>query len=285
MSKLRCVVVAVSWIVAAQGAADAESANRGLKTVFACAGDNDLYRVMTAARGLYRRYTSAAEAVRQAPSGAGVLILADGYPQKTTSIAPAVFDQAAQKNLRLYVEYPTALPDMTVGRSRRIQLERVVVSANVFGESLNKMQLLAIHDCHFVEVQAERPYLVAAKVAGFDTAVYGLGDAKTWPILFEHPRAALLVSTTKLSQFVTARYATQDAMRAVWKIVLGPGRASNGNFALNEFRVMASPRSGQSEATIGNDRAMQDVISRINIEPGIALRRPVGRSCGDGSNW
>jgi hypothetical protein len=29
---------------------------------------------------------------------------------------------------------------------------------------------------------------------------------------------------------------------------MGPGRASNGNFALNEFRVMASTRNGQSKA-------------------------------------
>jgi hypothetical protein len=215
------VVVAVSRILAANGAADAEAANRGLKLVFACAADNDLYRVMTAAGGAYPRYANAVEAVQGASNGAGVLILADGYPQKTTSIAPPVFGQAAQKNLRLYVEYPTALLGMTVGQPRRTQLERVVVSAEVFGESLKKMQLLAIHDCHFVEVQAEWPYLVAAKVAGFDTAVYGLGDVKTWPILFEHPRAAILVSTTKLSQFVTARYATQDAMQAVWKMVLG----------------------------------------------------------------
>jgi hypothetical protein len=58
-------------------------------------------------------------------------------------------------------------------------------------------------------------------VAGFDTAVYGLDDVKAWPILFEHPRGGILVSTTKLSQFVTARYATQDAMQAVWRMVLG----------------------------------------------------------------
>jgi hypothetical protein len=31
---------------------------------------------------------------------------------------------------------------------------------------------------------------------------------------------------------------------------LGPGRASNGNFALNEFRVAASPQGGQGKATL-----------------------------------
>ena len=44
------------------------------------------------------------------PEGAGLLILADGYPEKTTAIEPDLFDAAARKKLRLYVEYPSALP-------------------------------------------------------------------------------------------------------------------------------------------------------------------------------
>ena len=43
------------------------------------------------------------------------------------------------------------------------------------------MRLLAIHDCHFVETQAKDPHLVLAKVAGYDTAVYGLEDTKAFP--------------------------------------------------------------------------------------------------------
>jgi len=51
---------------------------------------------------------------------------------------------------------------------------------------------------------------------------------KTYPILFEHPNQRILVSTTKLSHFVTARYATRDAIQAVWRTVfqwLQPGDA------------------------------------------------------------
>ena len=204
--------------------------------VFSAAADNDLYRVMTASGASYPRYGNAAEAVRQAPAGAGVLILADGYPQQTTAVAPAVFDEAAKKKLRVYVEYPAALPDTSVGPPRFVlerplkhagdasastMLDRVVVTADVFGPSLKKMRLLAIHDCRFVEVQADKPFLVAARVAGYDTAVYGIDDVKSRPILFEHPRGGILVCTAKLSQFVTARYAPKDAMQAVWRMILG----------------------------------------------------------------
>ena len=211
-----CALTACALLVA-PGAAHA--ADR-LNLVFACGTENDLYRVMNAGGAAYPRCDTAAEAVRTAPAGAGVLVLADGYPQKTTAIEPAVFDEAARRGLRLYVEYPTQLPGMNVGPPRRTALERVVVVSDAFGPSLPKMKLLAVHDCHFVEVEAAHPHLVVAKVAGLDTAVYGLGDVKAYPILFEHPAGSVLVSTTKLSQFVTARYATKEAMQAVWKMVL-----------------------------------------------------------------
>jgi hypothetical protein len=165
-------------------------------------------------------------AVRAAPQGAGVLILADGYPQRATPIEPAALDEAARKGLRVYVEYPAALPGLEVSSPRRTSLERVVVASDAFGPRLAKMRILAIHDCHLVEVRSERPDLVAAKVAGFDTAVFGLADVKPQAILFEHPRGGILVSTTKLSQFVTARYAPRDAVEAVWERIftwLQPG--------------------------------------------------------------
>lgn len=209
---------AVLVVLAAQSA-HAEAAPKA-DLVFACAADNDLHRVMTSGGENYPRFATPAEAVRAAPAGAGVLVLADGYPQKTTAIGPAVFDEAARKRLRLYVEFPAAIPGTELGLPRRTALERVVVTSDAFGPSLPRMKLLAIHDCHFVETKAERAHLVVAKVAGFDTAVYGVADVPTHPILFECPDRPVLVSTTKLSQFVTARYATKDAMQAVWRMVL-----------------------------------------------------------------
>jgi hypothetical protein len=218
----------LSAVLLGVGAADgAAAAGPKPKLVFQCAADNDLYRVMTAGGEHYPRFAGAMEAVRGSPEGSGLLILADGYPQKTTAVAPDVLREAARKKLRLYVEYPAALPGMTVGPPRRTALERVVVASDVFGASLPKMRLLVVHDCHFVETTATRAHLVVAKVAGFDRAVFGLADAATHPILFEHPAGEILVCTTKLSQFVTARYATKDALLAVWKMVLGwlqPGR-------------------------------------------------------------
>lgn len=193
--------------------------------MFVCRGDNDVYRLLTAEGRAVRRFATAAEAIAAAAEASGVLVLADGYPAKTTPVDQPTLDAAARKHLRLYLEYPSFLPNLELGPPRRVHWERTVVTSEAFGPSLAKMRIVAIHDCHFLPVAAERTHLVAARVAGFDTAVFGLPkdnkDKEVWPILFEHPRGDLLVATTKLSQFATSRYAPGDAWPAVWRMILG----------------------------------------------------------------
>ena len=88
---------------------------------FACSADNDIYHVLAASRLPCPRFATAAEAVRAAIEDSGVLILGDGYPEQPTAIEPAVFDEAAQKRLRLYVEYPERLPDMETGPPKDVK--------------------------------------------------------------------------------------------------------------------------------------------------------------------
>ena len=216
-SLLLFVIIGLAPIGVVQAyAADASKAT----WTFSCDAENDLYRLMRDQGLQCVRYQSPAEAINAAKEGSGVLILADGYPEKPTVVEPALFDKAADKKVRLYVEYPASLPELKVGKPRRTRLERVVVTSDIFGDSLRPMRLLVIHDCHFVEASASDPYLVVAAVAGYDTAAYGLKDVKTCPILFEHPRGGVLVSTTKLSQFVTGRYAPTEEWKVVWSQVL-----------------------------------------------------------------
>ena len=188
---------------------------------FACAADNDLYRVLTADGAQHRRLATPAEAITAAAEGTGVLLLADGYPANRTPIDPAVLAEAARKKLRVYVEYPEALPDLKLDPPRRAVWERTVVTSDAFGPALEKMRILMVQDCHFLPTEAADPHLVLAKVAGYDTAAFGLPAEGVWPLLFTHPRGDVLVATTKLSQFVTARYAPTDAWPPVWQMVLG----------------------------------------------------------------
>ena len=189
-----------------------------MNLVFCARPDNDLFRVLCACGVECPRYDGVAEAVERAPAGAGVLLLADGYPQRPTLIAPAVFNAAAAKRQRLYVEFPAALPGLEGGAPRATQWERAVVASDRFAPALEKLRILAIHDCHYVPFDVAGADIVVARVAGLDRAVYGL-PKQAFPVLFE--RAGVLVAATKLSQFVTARYAPAEAWRAIWQTVLG----------------------------------------------------------------
>lgn len=163
------------------------------------------------------------EAVAAAPEGGAVLVLADGYPSKTTQLEAGWFERAAAKRLRLYVEYPGALPGMEVGPPRQTEWERAVISSDAFVPALPRLRILSPQDCYFVPVTAEKCHMVLARVAGYNNALYGLPQ-KTFPLLFELAPAAgrgpVLVATTKLSQALTARYAPSGAWRAVWSGIL-----------------------------------------------------------------
>ncbi|MBN2291892.1 MAG: hypothetical protein JXM70_05670, partial [Pirellulales bacterium] len=234
----------------------------GAKPVLSCRADNDLYRVLVANGIDCDRYDNATAAVNAAEEGAGVLVLADDYPRKTTSVDAAVFAKAAGKKLRMYIEFPTSLPGTDVGKPRRTQLERAVVASDAFGKILPKMRLLVIHDCHFVETTAADPLVVLAKVAGYDTAAYGLEGTTSYPLLFEHPGGKLLVSTTKLSQFVTARYAPKDAFVAIWKKVL-QWLQPNGDTPKLDWTPIVRPTYGR-DTKLPADAARDAVIRGID---------------------
>ena len=190
-----------------------------LPLVFSCSPENDLYRAMSARGAHYPRYNNALEAVDKAPPGSGVLILADGYPQNATPV-DSTLEYAAKRGLRVYIEYPSTLPDLTVEPPRGSHLARAVIASDEFGPKLGKMRILDMRDCYFVPVKAAKPSIVLARVAGFDTAVYGLPSSGVYPILVELTFGKTLVATTKLSQFITARYAPAEAWQLVWKRIL-----------------------------------------------------------------
>ena len=188
--------------------------------ILSCNENNDLYQTLIQNNVPCHRYSMPKEAIENAGEGSAVMLLADGYPDTKTITDKTLFEKAQQKKLRLYVEYPSYLPGTETGEPRRTHWERAVISSDAFAPDLQKLRILAIHDCHFVPVSTNNPDIVIARVAGFDKAVYGLPD-ETYPVLYEMPqqdeKGGVLVSTTKLSQFVTARYAPTKAWQAIWK--------------------------------------------------------------------
>ena len=195
--------------------------------ILSCRLDNGLFRVLGENRVPVERYPSPAEAVGAAVEGDGVMVLADGYPGTATPMEESIYDAAARKKLKLYVEFPSFLPGVPLGEVAYLRtgeygaiIERTVVASDAFGEALPRLRIMMIHDCHYLPAEAESPHLVLGRVEGYDTAVYGVPSPAA-QILFEHQRGDLLVATTKLSQFVTARYAPYEAWPHVWKMILG----------------------------------------------------------------
>jgi len=195
--------------------------------LIACCSDrNDLYNILQQNGFDVKRFDNPDQAIDESPIGASILILADGYPSQTTSLRSSVYEQAKEKGIRMYVEYPSWLPDLCLGEPCYVKtgaynavLERTVVASQTFEPDLPKMSIMMIHDCHYIPTEVQNAHLVLARVVGYDIAVLGLPQ-ETSPILFEHPCRDVLVATTKLSQFVTARYAPKDSWTSVWKWIL-----------------------------------------------------------------
>lgn len=194
----------------------------GAKTAdltFCCAPDNDLYVALH--RSGYRcpRYGTAEEAIEKAPPATAVLLLADGYPTRRTAASPALLEQAFAKGLKVYIEFPESLVNVAMAPVRQSVWERVVVASEAFGTALPQNRILMLPGCEFLPVAPRPSLLTLARVAGFDTAVYGLPD-DAFPLLFEIPERRLLVATTKLSAFRQGRYAPAQDWRVVWQHIL-----------------------------------------------------------------
>ncbi|MBT5427815.1 MAG: hypothetical protein HOK84_16540, partial [Bacteroidetes bacterium] len=116
-------------------------------------------------------------------------------------------------------EYPSYLPELQVDNPVSSSIERVLVNSPNLSQSLDSLDILVINGLHYCPVDIQQNYLLAARVAGFDEAVYGLPD-QTSPLLFELPDYPVLVATCCLSRPITARYAPRESWEAVWEGIL-----------------------------------------------------------------
>ncbi|NJD04327.1 MAG: hypothetical protein FIA99_17420 [Ruminiclostridium sp.] len=191
-----------------------------LRIILKCDEDNDLYRILVNSGYDCLRCENAYDALNEAPEGSGVLILADEYPCAGIEFGHELLEKAVSKKLRIYLEYPASLPGIETGEPYCTQWERTVVSSDFFAPSLEKNLILNQHGCWVLPVKADSPHLVAARVAGYHKAVFGL-PAEISPVLFELPGYDVLVAASKLSQFVTGRYGPVYAWKILWKRLLG----------------------------------------------------------------
>ncbi|WP_162415936.1 hypothetical protein [Cyclobacterium roseum] len=160
-------------------------------------------------------YPDSETAMNEIPPAATLLLLADQYPRHRLQLAKDFFQVMNEKRVRYYLEFPEDIPGVnSQGQVMRTRLERGVVAGDHFGESLPAMRILGINDCHLIPVEASDPLLVLAKVAGLDTAPYGLEGVPVHPLLVS--KGSGFVALTKLSDFAKGRYGPQEHWKKVW---------------------------------------------------------------------
>lgn len=276
----------------------------GSRLVVAGAADNDLVQVLRANGANLARYDSAADAIAAAASGEGVLVLADGYPTQYTQLDSNLFQTAAAKQLRVYVEFPGFLPGMTNGSLQTVALQRAVVASGFFGPSLASARILSPQQCVFQPFTVANPDLVLAQVAGYDTAIYGL-PATTYPLLFQLPpgpaNGPVLVASAKLSQMASARFEPATAWQSVWRSILAwvspgshvslnwapavhPAYGPNATLPANaEQQAMETGIDWFNQSRLLIDASRTNALALANAGSGTIAAPPADSPPGDGS--
>ncbi|MBY5957350.1 hypothetical protein KUV50_04325 [Membranicola marinus] len=182
---------------------------------------NDLVRLLEKDPSVDLQFhQSPMDAVNAANSGNGLLILSEGYPQTMVPLDDKFYTTIKEKQLRCYIEFPSYAPGVELGDVVEAKAERAVVKqSSWFHGRPDSLQILGINGLHYISNDVDESYIVAAKVAGFDSAIYGLPD-KSDPLFFAWGDFPVWIASTQLSRFVSGRYAPQEAWASLWESIL-----------------------------------------------------------------
>ncbi len=188
-----------------------------LAAVF-CAGENsDLIDALRQSGFEARLAGNAEEAVCLAQEGEAVFLLAEEYPRRGTALTEELLDAARVKKLRLYVEYPETVLGEPAGEEKTIMFERLIAPDGFLG-ALEPGSILMLNGCWTKPYFRKGPGLLCmAKAAGYDKLAFGLPEEYDVVLDWLDEREDVLISTSSLSHFITARYLPTESWRAVWK--------------------------------------------------------------------
>lgn len=179
---------------------------------------NDMVKVLSAAKFKFSLSRLADEAIKKAKSNSAVLLFADGYPKQRVSISPLSIQTIRTKKLKVYIEFPQEIPGMALNaKLNYIKLERGIVHTRRIA-GLDSLDLLGLTDHHYIVTKAANPFLLLGKVAGYDKADFGISDVETYPLLFKHEQ--FIIGTTKLSDAISSRFGPAASWVKVWSFIL-----------------------------------------------------------------
>lgn len=181
--------------------------------------DGDLPQLLQKEGYKLKFHSSVTEALNNASENTGVLLLSDNYPQfgvTLTSKDKAIIDK---KSLRVFIEFPEQIEKFKRIKCDTLNLERIVVCDSL-SPLLPEMCLLSFNRCILSHSNdsISHPVLVAAKVAGFSEATYGIDNIPTKNMLY-YKGVNLLVSTTCLSNFASFRYMPEQKIKSLFEYI------------------------------------------------------------------
>lgn len=232
----------------------------GKRTIYYCGSEqNEIFRLLKSEGFRLKTYETPEALIEHAGKGDGAIIVCDTYPKEPLKISAQAYEQAKQKGLKLYLEYPASLPDIEIGKDDfHGLLERAVVTEAFPGKDLKAMDILGVNDCYTRVAKVDRPLLVLARVAGFDKAEYGIDDVDTYPLLCEND--GMLIGFTKLSNFQKGRYAPVASWQSLWKYIVS-FVTDNPDFAFSQpWPSDVKPMYGENEPLPSD--AKREMISR-----------------------
>jgi hypothetical protein len=141
-------------------------------------------------------------ALETVPEGGTVFLLADAYPCSGPELTATLLAQARSKGAKLYIEYPACILDAPTEEPQTVVYERLVAPDGFFG-SMEPSAILMLNECWYRAFRKNEPGLLClAKVAGYDTAVYGLPESCCTE-LSSTALACSSISLSLLSHFVS----------------------------------------------------------------------------------
>ena len=212
----------------------------------------DLLQVLEKEGFAVKTFSTTEEALEAAKANSALAILADGYPDKGTHLTPEDVKLIHQKGLKVFIEYPEVLGQAVKTGNRTLDLERIVVCDSI-AERLGKMSLMTFNRCviNELDLPIEDTLLVAAKVAGFDYAYYGLDHTPVHPILYKADDQ-IMVSGTRLSNFASYAYRPEIKTKALFEYLISWLESSPVHF--KTWPSYVNPRYGK-EGRLPSDAA------------------------------
>ena len=198
--------------------------------------DNDLVNLLEKERFKIIRGDSVSKTLESAKPGSAVILVANEYPEKPQILSEKDLGTIKEKGLRVFAEFASV--ESGDHELKEISVERVVVTEPI-GDILKPMDLLTINRAVYIKTEATDPMMVIARVAGFDTAVYGLEDTPYDPLVFKEGEN-LWIGTSKLTDFARLRFMPESK----WK----PFSELTGNeVTFKEWPKMIAPAYSEKE--------------------------------------